>query len=196
MPRKSAPAPVAPAPVAPAPVPVPVAPAPVAPEAKKGKKAPNVWMVFTARVEALLKTAKEAASPDEVARFQGPATMSKQFASALKDEKPYDEWTDEEIVARFKTWERPAKKEPKEPKVKGPKEPKVKKEPKEPKAKKEPKEPTPWQHFLARVRGVLSGEKKPPVMKFAAALKAMNPSYDTWTDAQILAEFRGFTPSA
>ena len=171
----------------------------MAPEAKKGKKAPNVWMVFTARVEALLKTAKEAASPDEVARFQGPATMSKQFASALKDEKPYDEWKDDEIVARFKTWERPAKKEPKakEPKVKGPRallaKAKADKPAKEP---KEAKEPTPWQHFLARVRGVLSGEKKPPVMKFAAALKAMNPSYDTWTDAQILAEFRGFTPSA
>jgi hypothetical protein len=150
-------------------------------------------MVFTGRVEALLKTAKEAASPDEVARFQGPATMSKQFASALKDEKPYDEWTDEEIVARFKTWERPAK-VPKEPKAK--KEPKTKKEPKAAKEPKEPKAPTPWQQFLARVRGVLSGEKKPPVMKFAAALKAMNPSYDTWTDAKILAEFRGFTPSA
>ena len=187
MPRKSAPAPVAP-------VVAPVAPA--APEAKKGKKAPNVWMVFTGRVEALLKTAKEAASPDEVARFQGPATMSKQFASALKDEKPYDEWKDDEIVARFKTWERPAKepKAKKEPKVK--KEPKAAKAAKEPKEPKEPKAPTPWQQFLARVRAALSGEKKPPVMKFAAALKAMNPSYDTWTDAKILAEFRGFTPSA
>ena len=62
-------------------------------------KEPNVWIKFTQRVSALLKDA----SIDT-----GAAPVSKQFASALKDQKPYADWTDAAIVAAWSSWEKPA----------------------------------------------------------------------------------------
>ena len=63
------------------------------------KKEPNVWIKFTQRVSAVLKAAEIKT---------GAATASKQFAAMLiKDEKKYD-WADEEIVAAWGTWEKPA----------------------------------------------------------------------------------------
>ena len=63
------------------------------------KKEPNVWIKFTQRVGELLKTTDH----------KGPATIGKQFASHLKDVKPYDEWTDAEILHQFSSWTPPVK---------------------------------------------------------------------------------------
>ena len=73
------------------------------------KKEPNVWIKFTMRVEEVLARAKAAAGTDEaaLAPFKGPATIAKQFASFLKDKKAYDEWVEDDILAEFRTWERP-----------------------------------------------------------------------------------------
>ena len=64
----------------------------------KPKAAPNVWIRFTQQVDGALKAAEISV---------GAATVSKQFASSLKDIKPYAEWTDEDIVAAWSTWEKP-----------------------------------------------------------------------------------------
>ena len=72
-----------------------------APAADGEKKAPNAWIVFTQKVDGALKAASIAT---------GAATVGKQFASSLKDIKPYAEWTDEAIVAAWPTWEKPAPK--------------------------------------------------------------------------------------
>lgn len=69
-----------------------------APKADGEKKAPNVWIRFTQQVDAALKAASIST---------GAAPVAKQFASALKDMKPYAEWTDETIVAAWATWEKP-----------------------------------------------------------------------------------------
>jgi len=61
-------------------------------------KEPNVWIKFTQRVSALLKDAEI---------DTGAAPVSKQFASALKEQKPYGDWTDEEIVAAWPSWTPP-----------------------------------------------------------------------------------------
>ena len=61
-------------------------------------KEPNVWIKFTQRVSTLLKEAKIAI---------GAAPVSKQFASMLKDQKPYAEWTDEAILAAWPLWTKP-----------------------------------------------------------------------------------------
>ena len=61
------------------------------------KKAPNAWIVFTMRVDALLKEHGVA----------GKAVENKQFASALKTKKGYDEWADEEILAEKASWTKP-----------------------------------------------------------------------------------------
>jgi hypothetical protein len=54
--------------------------------------------VFTQQVNNALKAASIST---------GAATVSKQFASSLKDLKPYAEWTDEAIVEAWATWEKP-----------------------------------------------------------------------------------------
>jgi hypothetical protein len=69
-----------------------------APKADGEKKAPNVWIRFTQQVDAALKAASIST---------GAAPVAKQFASALKDQKPYSEWTDESIVEAWATWEKP-----------------------------------------------------------------------------------------
>jgi len=61
-------------------------------------KEPNVWIKFTQRVSTLLKEAKIDI---------GAAPVSKQFASMLKDQKPYAEWTDEAILAAWPLWTKP-----------------------------------------------------------------------------------------
>ena len=63
------------------------------------KKEPNDWIKFTQRVSAALK---------EGGVEVGVATISKQFASSLKEQNNvYSEWTDEAIVAAWKTWTPP-----------------------------------------------------------------------------------------
>ena len=61
------------------------------------KKAPNSWIVFTMRVDALLKEHG----------VSGKAVENKQFASALKTKKAYGEWADEEILAEKASWTKP-----------------------------------------------------------------------------------------
>jgi len=61
------------------------------------KKAPNSWILFTMRVDALLKEKGVA----------GKAVENKQFASSLKAKKPYDEWADDEILAEKTSWVKP-----------------------------------------------------------------------------------------
>jgi len=63
------------------------------------KREPNVWIKFSSRVGLLLKTTAH----------KGPATIAKQFASHLKDIKPYDDWTDAEILHDFSSWSSHAK---------------------------------------------------------------------------------------
>ena len=70
-----------------------------APAPEKPKRAPNSWIVFTQRVDALLKAHSVA----------GKATENKQFASSLKVKKAYSEWTDEEILAEKASWVKPEK---------------------------------------------------------------------------------------
>jgi hypothetical protein len=74
--------------------------------AEKPKRAPNSWIVFTQRVDALLKTHN----------VSSKATENKQFASSLKAKKAYDEWKDEEILAEKASWVKPEK--PEKPEVK------------------------------------------------------------------------------
>ena len=75
------------------------------------KKDPNVWIQFTTRVAGVLKAAAAAATAAgnaELAKsYGGPATIGKQFASFLKEQKSYDEWQDSEIVETFGGWEKP-----------------------------------------------------------------------------------------
>ena len=62
-------------------------------------KEPNVWIKFTQRVGALIKESH----PDNKA----PATIGKQFCSYLKEQKPYDQWVDSEILEAFNSWTPP-----------------------------------------------------------------------------------------
>jgi len=71
------------------------------------KKEANVWIKFTMRVGNLLKTACADASETDKEHFKGPATMVKQFCTVLKKEKPYEAWSDSEVLEAFESWERP-----------------------------------------------------------------------------------------
>ena len=63
------------------------------------KKEPNVWIKFTQRVSPLIAA--------QLKEQKAPATVGKQFCSFLKEQKAYDLWADEEIMAEFASWERP-----------------------------------------------------------------------------------------
>jgi hypothetical protein len=63
------------------------------------KKEANPWIKFSNRVGDVLKAADIKA---------GAATVPKQFASALKEQNgDYDSWTEETILAAWKTWTKP-----------------------------------------------------------------------------------------
>jgi colicin import membrane protein len=70
-------------------------------------KAPstNPWILFTKRVDAVLKTKYEAEGTAKEEKLT--AAAAKQFASDLKGRKPYAEWTDEDIVAALDGWAPP-----------------------------------------------------------------------------------------
>lgn len=76
-------------------------------EKPKPERATNAWLVFTKRVDDLLKANSEPLKAPE----------SKQFASSLKNKKAYAEWVDEEILAERKTWVKPEK--PEKPETSG-----------------------------------------------------------------------------
>jgi hypothetical protein len=81
---------------------------PVDPNAPpKEKRAPNDWIIFSGRVEKLVRAgeAERGATKEEKMR----TVVVKQFASSLKKQKSMDEWTDEEIVAALAVWDPPVK---------------------------------------------------------------------------------------
>ena len=83
---------------------------PVDPNAPpKEKRAPNDWIIFSGRVEKLVRAgeAERGAAKEEKMR----TVVVKQFASSLKKQKGMDEWTDEEIVAALAVWDPPVKTE-------------------------------------------------------------------------------------
>lgn len=61
----------------------------------KEKKPPSEWVLFTVRVEQLVRQQEEALETPASAKMK--TTVAKQFASYLKTKKGYAEWTDEEI---------------------------------------------------------------------------------------------------
>jgi hypothetical protein len=99
------------------------APAPVATDDKKGRKkkekkpvdpnappkekrAPNSWILFSMRVEKLIRAAEEAAGKT-TKETRMHTVVIKQFAASLKSTKPYDDWADDEITEALTTWTPP-----------------------------------------------------------------------------------------
>ena len=71
----------------------------------KEKKAPNEWIVFSGRVEKLVRAQEEAEGATKETKMK--TVVVKQFSSHLKSKKVYAEWADDEIVAELATWEPP-----------------------------------------------------------------------------------------
>ncbi len=65
----------------------------------------NPWILFTKRVEALIRKMEEDEGLTKEQKMM--TTRVKQFASDLKGQKAYDSWTDEEILGALKDWEAP-----------------------------------------------------------------------------------------
>jgi ribosomal protein L29 len=70
-------------------------------------KAPvtNPWILFTQRVEGLVRAVESAAEVPKESKMR--TVVVKQFASDLKSRKPYEEWADEEIQAALADWKPP-----------------------------------------------------------------------------------------
>ena len=80
----------------------------------KEKRPPNAWIIFTIRVEKLVRDAEKAAeekraaeTPEEPKKAPLHTMVTKQFASYLKEQKAYEEWADEEITEALTTWTPP-----------------------------------------------------------------------------------------
>jgi hypothetical protein len=98
--------------------PAPSSPAPAGKKAKKvkapadpdappkEKRAPNAWIVFAMRVEKIVRAAEELAGKTTKEERMHTIVI-KQFASSLKAQKGYDEWTDDEITEAHSTWTPP-----------------------------------------------------------------------------------------
>jgi hypothetical protein len=71
----------------------------------KEKRAPNAWILFSARVEKLVRAAEEAAETPKESRMK--TVVAKQFASHLKGLKAYDEWADDEVTEALSGWTPP-----------------------------------------------------------------------------------------
>jgi hypothetical protein len=69
----------------------------------KEKKAPNEWIVFSGRVEQLVRAHEQASGAEKM-----KTVVVKQFASHLKSQKVYALWTDSEITAEIASFEPPA----------------------------------------------------------------------------------------
>lgn len=74
--------------------------------AEPKKRAPNEWILFTKRVEALIRQKETADGVGKEAKMK--TVVAKQFASHLKSQKAYAEWTDEDIVSALVGWAPPA----------------------------------------------------------------------------------------
>ena len=80
---------------------------PVDPNAPpKEKRAPNSWILFSMRVEKLIRAAEEAAGKT-TKETRMHTVVIKQFAASLKSTKPYDDWADDEITEALTTWTPP-----------------------------------------------------------------------------------------
>jgi hypothetical protein len=75
-------------------------------DAEPKKRAPNEWILFTKRVEALIRQKETADGVGKEAKMK--TVVAKQFASHLKSQKAYAEWTDEDIVSALVGWAPPA----------------------------------------------------------------------------------------
>jgi hypothetical protein len=80
----------------------------------KEKRPPNAWILFTIRVEKVVRDAEKAAeekraaeTPEEPKKAPLHTMVTKQFASYLKEQKAYEEWADEEIAEALTTWTPP-----------------------------------------------------------------------------------------
>jgi hypothetical protein len=71
----------------------------------KPKREPNDWIKFAQRVEQLIRSKETADGVGKEAKMR--TVVVKQFASHLKSQKPYSEWTDEDIVGSLDDWEPP-----------------------------------------------------------------------------------------
>lgn len=71
----------------------------------KEKRPPNAWILFSARVEKVVREAEKAAETPKESAMK--TVVAKQFASHLKTLKAYDEWTDAEITEAMATWTPP-----------------------------------------------------------------------------------------
>jgi hypothetical protein len=71
----------------------------------KEKRPPNAWILFSARVEKLVRAAEEAAGTPKESAMK--TVVCKQFASHLKSQKAYEEWADSEITEAMASWTPP-----------------------------------------------------------------------------------------
>ena len=72
----------------------------------KEKRAPNSWILFSGRVEKLIRSAELEKGADKDTKMR--TVVVKQFASFLKKIKADAEWTDEAILAALESWTPPA----------------------------------------------------------------------------------------
>ena len=71
------------------------------------KRPPNAWIIFSGRVEKVIREKELAAGVEKDAKMR--TVVVKQFAAALKKEKAYDDWTDAEILEALDSWTPPVK---------------------------------------------------------------------------------------
>jgi hypothetical protein len=76
----------------------------------KEKRPPNSWILFSGRVEKLIRDAEKEKDTAKDAKMR--TVVVKQFASFLKKTKADAEWTDEDILAALDGWTPPVAAEP------------------------------------------------------------------------------------
>jgi hypothetical protein len=74
-------------------------------EEPKVKRAPNSWILFTMRIENLIRKYEAVHGISEAEQMK--TTVVKQFCSNLKEKKTYDEWVDKDIIKEFCAWTPP-----------------------------------------------------------------------------------------
>ena len=76
----------------------------------KEKRPPNSWILFSGRVEKLIRDKETADGAAKESKMR--TVVVKQFASSLKKVKADAEWTDEDILAALDGWTPPVAAEP------------------------------------------------------------------------------------
>jgi hypothetical protein len=97
-----------------APSPAPAKAPAKAPKEKGPPRPPNSWVLFTMRVQKVIRESEAAVEetrkterPEELAATPMPVMHMQQFASHLKSLKPYEEWTDEAMLEALPGWTPP-----------------------------------------------------------------------------------------